>query len=290
MNTSDNNKQVNNDVRVVNANNVANTKNNVNTNTTSNVVSEPVIKVSIDNTQKSIVNNNSTPNNNVASNPATVNSSSQNTNTTPVVTKVVTPSNDNNSSISNNNVPSDNGNSDNKKGGTFKTVLLILFFILLFLFIMFLPEISDYFRNGNMNSDDNEVKNGNLICKMDRNTDLTDVSYQYDFGFTNKQLMSSSINTTISSEAKDVITDEYNKCQAISDISRDVDGIEVTCTTSDNITTTIQSNDYKMIDNDNLTKFTEAGGIYPEFMYKDNIYTIQNKMIRSGYDCEIKAK
>ena len=155
---------------------------------------------------------------------------------------------------------------------------------------MFLPEISDYFRNRNMNSDDNEVRNGNLVCDMDRNTDLTDISYQYNFLFTNKQLMSSSINTTISSEAKDVITDEYNKCQVISDVSRDVDGIEVTCTTSDNITTIIQSNDYKMIDNDNLTKFTEAGGIYPEFMYKDDIYTIQNKMIRSGYDCEIKAK
>ena len=45
----------------------------------------------------------------------------------------------------------------------------------------------------------------------------------------------------------------------------------------------------QMIDNNNLTKFTEAGGIYPEHKYKQNIYDIQSSMVKNGYDCEIRG-
>ena len=52
----------------------------------------------------------------------------------------------------------------------------------------------------------------------------------------------------------------------------------------------IQDNNHQLINKENLTHFTEAGGIYPEFDYKQNIYDIEKSMTKTGYDCKINAK
>lgn len=179
---------------------------------------------------------------------------------------------------------------ENSGGGKGKTFLLIVFFILLGAFIMFLPEISEFLQNGKINSNNNEVQNGNLICTMDKKDDATVIEYEYTYSFTKKELMSAVFDTTLSSEDNGIIAEDYNSCKEIETVAKDLKGVEMMCTTSDNISTRVQSNDYSILDNSLLTKFTEAGGIYPEFKYKDDIYNIKSKMIKSGYDCEIKAK
>ncbi len=196
-------------------------------------------------------------------------------NTEPQVQQVTNPSNNNDN----------NGNKTNNKS----TILLILLFILLVIFVFFLPNISEYFRNGKTRTDNVEVNNGVLVCNMEKEEDTETLSYEYSFNFTSKKITTSSYNITLESESKESIKNSNLKCESIKAIASDIKGIDLTCTSSDNIATMIQSNDLKTIDTSKLTKFTEAGGMYPEFKYKDNPYDVQAKLIKVGYDCNITA-
>ena len=45
--------------------------------------------------------------------------------------------------------------------------------------------------------------------------------------------------------------------------------------------------DYATLDVDNVkSAYSEAGGIYPQFKYKDDINSVESKMSSSGYKCE----
>lgn len=176
------------------------------------------------------------------------------------------------------------------KGGKFRTFLLIVFFIFLIVFVIFLPDISEFLRSGKIaGSNDNELKNGVLVCTTERDNDMTSTSYQLEFKFVNKELLTSTFNITTESEDKMVINENHNGCKNLELIAEDLGGIDVTCTSSQNINTMLESYNYRLINYNGLTKFTEAGGTYPEYKYKDNIYDIKGKLINSGYDCKIKA-
>ena len=176
------------------------------------------------------------------------------------------------------------------KGGKFRTFLLIVFFIFLIVFVIFLPDISEFLRSGKIaGSNDNELKNGVLVCTTERDNDMTSTSYQLEFKFVNKDLLTSTFNITTESEDKMVINEKHNGCKNLELIAEDLGGIDVPCTSSQNINTMLESYNYRLINYNGLTKFTEAGGTYPEYKYKDNIYDIKGKLINSGYDCKIKA-
>lgn len=179
---------------------------------------------------------------------------------------------------------------ESSKGGKLKTVLLILFFIFLLAFVMFLPNISEYLKTGKIiNTTDNQINSGTLICTTTKNNDETSTSYEMDFKFTSKELITSNFNITTESEQKEVINSKYSECKNIEDSAKELNGIDVSCTSSDNINTMIQSYNYRLINTNGLTKFTEAGGTYPEYKYKENIYDIKAKMIKAGYDCKEQA-
>ena len=95
------------------------------------------------------------------------------------------------------------------------------------------------------------------------------------------------LNVTVNSEDKVVVNEKNAGCQVLKEIP--IEGVEVECTLSGSVSNTKYNYNYQMIDNNNLTKFTEAGGIYPEHKYKQNIYDIQSSMVKNGYDCEIRG-
>lgn len=216
--------------------------------------------------------------------------------TTPNVSEVVS---NNNLSMPDTNEPNivnitpvnDNVNNDSNesKNGKFKSILLVIFFVLLFGFIMFLPQISEFFQTGKSNYNSKEVLNGVLVCTSEKSNDVTTTYYQMDLKFSQKKLQSSEYNVTVESEDDSKIQSSDKECKTVREMATDIDGIDVMCTSSDNISTMIQDYNYKLIDNSKLTKFTEAGGFYPEFKYNDDIYNIQSKMIKAGYDCEVKS-
>lgn len=179
-------------------------------------------------------------------------------------------------------------NGSSSGGGKGKTVFLILFFIVLFAFILFLPTISEIINTGNLPfKKTSEVQNGILICSMKNESDLTDTTYEMKFSFRSKKLVSSILNVTVNSEDKVVVNEKNAGCQVLKEIP--IEGVEVECTLSGSVSNTKYNYNYQMIDNNNLTKFTEAGGIYPEHKYKQNIYDIQSSMVKNGYDCEIRG-
>lgn len=182
-----------------------------------------------------------------------------------------------------------NSSQSSEKGGKLRPVLLVLFFAFLLAFVMFLPDISKFLQGGIGTSSDNELRDGVLVCTMEKNEDITSVSYQMEFRFVNKELLNSTFNITTESENKTTIRENYNECKNLEVLAQDLSGIDVTCSSSDNINTMLESYNYRLIDTNGLTSFTEAGGTYPEYKYKENIYDIKGKMINAGYDCKEKA-
>ena len=263
---------------------------------------------SINNNSVNVVSDNSIPTINISSSDQpSIQSVSPNNNqtgiqtvstniTTPNVSEVVS---NNNLSMPDTNEPNivnitpvnDNVNNDSNesKNGKFKSILLVIFFVLLFGFIMFLPQISEFFQTGKSNYNSKEVLNGVLVCTSEKSNDVTTTYYQMDLKFSQKKLQSSEYNVTVESEDDSKIQSSDKECKTVREMATDIDGIDVMCTSSDNISTMIQDYNYKLIDNSKLTKFTEAGGFYPEFKYNDDIYNIQSKMIKAGYDCEVKS-
>lgn len=267
---------------------------------------------SINNNSVNVVSDNSIPTINISSSdqpsiqsvsPNNISNNNQ-TGIQTVSTNIITPNvsevvSNNNLSMPDTNEPNivnitpvnDNVNNDSNesKNGKFKSILLVIFFVLLFVFIMFLPQISEFFQTGKSNYNSKEVLNGVLVCTSEKSNDVTTTYYQMDLKFSQKKLQSSEYNVTVESEDDSKIQSSDKECKTVREMATDIDGIDVMCTSSDNISTMIQDYNYKLIDNSKLTKFTEAGGFYPEFKYNDDIYNIQSKMIKAGYDCEVKS-
>ena len=45
--------------------------------------------------------------------------------------------------------------------------------------------------------------------------------------------------------------------------------------------------DYANLDTTKVdSAFSEAGGVFPQFKYKDNIDKVESKMLTSGYTCD----
>lgn len=171
-----------------------------------------------------------------------------------------------------------------------KVAVLLIFFILVLAFVVFLPDISSIIKTGKISSASNEVVNGVLSCSMSKSLDNTEITYEMNFSFTNKKLQVSTFNIITESEDKKIINEKYLECKNIEEISNKTSGIDVSCSSSSSIITMRENYTYNIIDTNNLTKFTEAGGTYPEHEFEQDIYDIKSSMIKNGYDCEIKAR
>ncbi len=205
----------------------------------------------------------------------------------PSVSAVVTPENTNQvKQIANNSEAFD----DNIGPSKTKVFLLLIFFILVLAFVVFLPDISSIIKTGKISSGSNEIVNGTLSCSMTKSLDNTETTYEMNFSFTNKKLQVSTFNIITESEDKKIINEKYLECKNIEEISEKTSGIDVSCSSSSSISTMRENYTYNIIDTNNLTKFTEAGGTYPEHEFEQDIYDIKNSMIKNGYDCEMKAR
>ncbi len=251
---------------------------------------EPVNNVSSATQIPNQVNNN-IPNINITE-VSTVNSASSQANNGPVITPVEP-------AIQNPNVPPttpiSNDNSEEKpepKGQGFKRFLLVIFLIFAGVFIYFLPDVSEYFSGRNRKTPETstaEVANGTLKCTRTNESDSSETEYDYSLSFKDKGVVTGVYTTTLEDENEKNIDKDQEKCKKISEISEEIEGIDVSCSSADNISTTTQNNVYREIKSGKLTAFTEAGGIYPEYKYKDNVYSIKDKLVKAGYDCSVTS-
>lgn len=183
--------------------------------------------------------------------------------------------------------PKENNNNNNEGKG--KTILLILFMLFAIVFVLFLPEISNFINNKKNFEFNSEVSDGTLKCLRTYDSDAKETNYEYFFKFINKGVTTGTYTTTYEDEDKQNVIEKNNKCNEIKAISDSISGVDVSCNYTENIQTTIQENNFMQIKSGKMSAFTEAGGIYPEYKYKDNIYNIEANLVKAGYDCKITA-
>lgn len=187
-------------------------------------------------------------------------------------------------------------NTEPTKGGNFKYFLVFVFFIALIAFVFFLPEISNIIETkgfsfkGSTNEGEKLLDNGILVCTLKKSTDETDIITELDFEFSNRKLIVSEFNKRYESLNSTILTDEYKNCKNKEAIAKLTTGITATCDLTSGILKETEDYVYKDIDTSKLTQYVEAGGTYPEFEYEENIYDIQTRLVKRGYDCETRVK
>ena len=178
-----------------------------------------------------------------------------------------------------------------REKSNFRYVMVIILFITLFAFIFFLPEISMYvadWLSGNKNEE--TITTGNLECKKSTDDKNYNYDYIYIFAFSNNKLQKLSYRTTTSgslSTDKDHLEKLKNDCEKLKKQTIDLKGVSIKCKLEANSTIVDQELRYVDIDVDKVTNgYIEAGGLYPNYKYKQNINKIEKEMKASGYTCE----
>lgn len=179
---------------------------------------------------------------------------------------------------------------DNKGPSTFAKIMTIFLFIFLFAFVYFLGDITDFINEKKLEKQNAEIMNGRLICSNEKTTENLDVKINATFTFENKQITSLTYTTTSTGDKtkdKKELDELKEQCNKLKEVVKDYKGISVVCSLNNGINSVKQIFDYTTLDTESIrSAFSEAGGVYPQFKYKDDINSVESKMISSDYMCE----
>lgn len=158
--------------------------------------------------------------------------------------------------------------------------------------ILFMPEISEFMRQRKeeeQNMLQPKITTGSLKCEHERNSDNFDLKFEYNFMFTDnkfkKLYYTSETRGDMNLDEKEL--EELNsECLLLKDTTATLVGIEVSCKLLGGTLTKTQTLDYAKIDVEQaLSAYSEAGGIYPEYKYLQDMDGIEKNMKAAGYTC-----
>ena len=173
-----------------------------------------------------------------------------------------------------------------------KTFLVILLFILLISFVIFLPEVTTLVDQKLHGGGEETVKitNGRMICTLSSNTINLDKNHELIFSFTDNKLERITYILTTKgdpTEDAETINDMTKVCKMLSKSSETLKGVSVNCKQTDGKLEETQNYDLKDVDFSEVrSAFTEAGGLYPEYGYQQDMDVIERGMTASGYECK----
>lgn len=180
--------------------------------------------------------------------------------------------------------------SNNKGPSTFAKIMTTLLFIFLFVFVYFLGDITDYINTKKLEKQTAEITNGKLVCSNEKTTENLDVKISATFTFENKQITDLTyITTSTGDKTKDKEELEKLKedCNLLKEEIKDYDGISIVCSLNNGINSVKQIFNYATLNVEDVrSAYAEAGGVYPQFKNKDDINSVESKMISSDYKCE----
>ncbi len=205
----------------------------------------------------------------------------------------------------------DNGNNNNNNGGQltmaeklkrvdvnykppskFKIFLLVTFFILLIAFVLFLPNINSLvlrYKSGAFNSAEEKITTGKLECTLNTNTSNLDLEYKRVFSFTDSSLDSAEFTLTTKGDPtqdESTLNSENEKCEKLKDVTKSLNGINVSCEYLEGKLIERQSFNYLNLNPDEVdSAFAEAGGVNPEFSAGQDIDKIEKNMYAANYSC-----
>lgn len=211
-------------------------------------------------------------------------------NQTPNLNEVIQ-NNNNNTNNDNNSKKEEQKTEDEYKGpSTFRKITTILLFIFLFLFVYYLGDITEYINTKKQEEQIAEISNGKLLCTLNKSSKNLDLKYNASFTFENKEItdLTYTITSTGDKQKDKTELEQLNSdCKTLETEVKDLEGIRVICSLNNGVNSVKQIFDYANL---NTTKassaFSEAGGIFPQFKYKDSIDKVESKMLTSGYTCD----
>lgn len=174
-----------------------------------------------------------------------------------------------------------------------KLVFTFLLMVVLGGTIIFMPEISEFMR---MKKEEQasltqpKITTGSLKCEIERVSDNFDLKFEYNFKFTDNKFK----KLYYTSETRgDMNLDEQeldklnNDCLLLKETTTELSGIEVSCKLLGGTLTKTQTLDYEKIDVEQAyAAYSEAGGIYPEYKYLQDMDSIEKNMKAAGYTCK----
>ena len=178
----------------------------------------------------------------------------------------------------------------------FKYASMIIFFIFMFALVFFLPDITNYINiKKDLKAQENApaITTGLLTCRLDRTTDIFNISYTAQFSFTDSKLNKLSYVTSTEGDAivdSDQLDSLLSKCKLLQNEVDSLAGVKVSCNQSEGTVVETQDFTYSLINKESINSaYIEAGGVYPEFENEQNIDVIEKNMSASGYKCERSA-
>ena len=171
--------------------------------------------------------------------------------------------------------------------------IILFLFIVLGGTIIFMPEINDYIKRLEFernNTVQEKITTGFLKCEYARNSENLDMVFNYKFSFDDNKFKKL---TFISETRGDANLDASeldklnNECLILKEETKKIKGISVDCDFSKDTVTKTQILDYADIDvQEAYSAYSEAGGVYPDYNYLEDMDKIEKNMKAAGYTCE----
>ena len=182
-----------------------------------------------------------------------------------------------------------NQDSNNNSSKSTKPVIFLIIFILLLLVIVFLPNIGELFSSifpkSEAPTDIAELENGSLTCTLEHEEEGISYFYTDTYDFENREV--ENLQHVVSIQAgTDFLNQRNMECQTLKQAASNIRGISIDCNLSSGEMVETQNFNFSSLkDVDISTEFVEAGGIYPNVEYGDDISDIEKNLTISGYEC-----
>ncbi len=180
-----------------------------------------------------------------------------------------------------------------EKTSNFKYIFTFILFVVLGGTIIFMPEISKYMaqvKYEKENANAPKIIDGSLKCQLSRSSDKFDMDFKYEFIFNDNKFKKLNFvsetkgDANLDAQELEVL---YNECLTLKNVTESIDGIIVGCDYGSGKVTKTQRLDYANIEVDKAyTAYSEAGGVYPDYNYLEDMDKIEKNMKAAGYTCE----
>ena len=182
-----------------------------------------------------------------------------------------------------------NQDSNNNSSKSTKPVIFLIIFILLLLVIVFLPNIGELFSSifpkSEAPTDIAELENGSLICTLEHEEEGISYYYTDTYDFENRKV--ENLQHVVSIQAgTDFLNQRNMECQTLKQAASNIRGISIDCNLSSGEMVETQFFNFSSLRGvDVSTEFVEAGGVYPNVEYGDDISEVEKNLTISGYEC-----
>lgn len=183
----------------------------------------------------------------------------------------------------------DSSNSNSPLKSTLNPIVIVIIFVLLLTTVFFLPYSEDFFQglfSDNDSSFTGEITFGKLVCTLENEENQVNYNYTETYDFENSGVLSLQHVVLIQGDA-DVLNARKAQCDQLQVVADGFTGVSIECNLSSDKMVETQFFNFRELDNDFSTAFIEAGGVYPNLEYGDDISEVQKNLELSGYHCEI---